>query len=76
MHDHRVEVQLGHLGMRLDQRAHPEQQVLERGAISRRREALQLLAERLIVEETIDGDELQRLLAVGDAPAPPVVVVR
>lgn len=44
--------------------------------LAERRQALRLLAERLIAEETIDGDELAQLLAAGEAPAPTVSVVR
>jgi cell division protease FtsH len=45
--------------------------------LAERREALRLLAERLIAEETIDGDELDQVLAAaGGAPARPVSVVR
>lgn len=43
--------------------------------LSDRRQALGSLAERLIAEETIDGNELEQLLAAGDAPARPVSVV-
>ena len=34
-----------------------------------------MLSERLIAEETIDGEELAQLLASRDAPAHPVTVV-
>jgi cell division protease FtsH len=44
--------------------------------LAERREALRLLAERLIVEETIDGAQLERLLAPVQAPAPPLSVAR
>jgi ATP-dependent Zn protease len=44
--------------------------------LAERREALGRLAERLIVEETIDGDRLARLLAAGAPPARPVAVAR
>jgi ATP-dependent Zn protease len=40
-----------------------------------RRDALRLLAERLIAEETIDGEELERLLASGHTRAHAVTVV-
>ncbi|HSR22201.1 MAG TPA: cell division protein FtsH, partial [Candidatus Eisenbacteria bacterium] len=50
-----------------------------RGAASRvlaeRRDALELLAERLMAEETIDGEELEQLLAAASR-ARPVAVVR
>ncbi len=50
-----------------------------RGTASRvlaeRQGALRVLAERLIAQETIDGEELELLLASGDAPAHPVTVV-
>ena len=50
-----------------------------RGTASRvlaeRRDALELLAERLIAEETIDGEELEQLLAAASR-ARPVAVVR
>jgi ATP-dependent Zn protease len=44
--------------------------------LAERREALRFLADRLMAEETIDGDELDQLLAAGEAPAPAVSVVR
>jgi cell division protease FtsH len=44
--------------------------------LAERREALRLLAERLIVEETIDGAQLERLLAPVQAPPPPLSVAR
>ncbi|HXM53852.1 MAG TPA: ATP-dependent zinc metalloprotease FtsH [Candidatus Dormibacteraeota bacterium] len=43
--------------------------------LAERREALGRLAERLIAEETIDGDELARLLAADALAARPVSVV-
>ncbi len=43
--------------------------------LAERQGTLRLLAERLIAEETIDGEELEQLLASGDAPAHPVTVV-
>ena len=45
-----------------------------RRVLTERREALGRLAERLIAEETIDGDELGRMLAAGFPPAVPVAV--
>jgi cell division protease FtsH len=42
--------------------------------LTERRDALERLAERLIAEETIDGDELNALLAVAPLPARPVSV--
>ncbi len=44
--------------------------------LGERREALRVLAERLIVEETIDGAQLERLLAPVQAPPPPLSVAR
>jgi ATP-dependent Zn protease len=45
--------------------------------LAERREVLRLLAERLIAEETIDGNELDQVLAAaGNAPARPVSVLR
>ena len=45
--------------------------------LTERRETLARLADRLIAEETIDGCQLDGLLAAGaEAPARPVAVVR
>ena len=44
--------------------------------LAERQEPLRLLAERLIAEETIDGEELEQLLAAGEAPVRAVVVAR
>jgi cell division protease FtsH len=43
--------------------------------LTERRDALERLAERLIAEETIDGDELDELLTVVPLPVRPVTVV-